>query len=415
MRILVWGINYAPEVTGIAPCNVALCEGLRAAGHDAHMLTAFPYYPSWTKRPEDAGKWFRTDVVNGVPVHRCWHYVPAQVSALRRIAHEGSFVASSFARSLRLGRFDAAVVVSPPLLLGAAAWLRGVPFVFHVQDLQPDAAVGLGMLKSSTFTRLLYRLEAFAYAKAVRVSGISQGMLRAFAAKGVPTEKRVYFPNGAALSELGALPPGGHWRARHGFAPGDFLAVYSGNVGIKQGLDILLAAAPLTTNKRVRIVICGQGAAGARLQEEAGRLGLPNLTLLPLQDDGAYREMMADTDLALITQQPGTGQYFFPSKLLSALAFARPVLAVADADSELALALREGGFGLLVPPGDAVALAGALDRAAATNGAELRASGEAGREYVARFEWANVLADFERALQAMATGCGINTPSSVGG
>ena len=201
MRVLVWGINYAPEVTGIAPCNVALCEGLRAAGHDAHMLTTFPYYPSWTKRPEDAGKWFRTDVVNGVPVHRCWHYVPTKASALKRIAHEGSFVATSFVRSLLLGRFDAAVVVSPPLLLGAAAWLRGLPFVFHVQDLQPDAAVGLGMLKPNAFTRLLYRLEAFAYARAARVSGISQGMLRAFAAKGVPAEKRVYFPNGTSLSE----------------------------------------------------------------------------------------------------------------------------------------------------------------------------------------------------------------------
>ena len=100
MRVLVWGINYAPEVTGIAPCNVALCEGLRAAGHDAHMLTAFPYYPSWTKRPEDRGKWFRTDVVNGVPVHRSWHYVPGKVTSLRRIAHERSIEASSYQRSL---------------------------------------------------------------------------------------------------------------------------------------------------------------------------------------------------------------------------------------------------------------------------------------------------------------------------
>ena len=211
----------------------------------------------------------------------------------------------------------------------------------------------------------------------------------------------MYFPNGASLAGLGALPPRGRWRAGHGFAPDDFLAVYSGNLGVKQGLDILLAAAPLVANRQVRIVICGQGAAGARLQEEADRLGRPNLTLLPLQDDEAYREMMADTNLALITQQAGTGQYFFPSKLLSALACARPVLAVADGDSELALALGEGGFGLRTPAGDAAALAGALDRAAAMDNAELRAWGEAGRKYVERFEWANVLAEFERTLSAI--------------
>ena len=201
MRVLVWGINYAPEVTGIAPCNVALCEGLRAAGHDAHMLTTFPYYPGWTKRPEDVGRWFRTDVVRGVPVHRCWHYVPGKVSSLKRIAHEGSFVATSFLRSLRLGRFDAAVVVSPPLLLGAAAWLRGVPFVFHVQDLQPDAAVGLGMLRPNAFTRLLYRLEAFSRTRRRRACrGSARGCCGRSRPRACQTEKRVYFPNGTALA-----------------------------------------------------------------------------------------------------------------------------------------------------------------------------------------------------------------------
>ena len=272
MRILVWGINYAPEVTGIAPCNVALCEHLRAAGHDAHMLTTFAYYPDWQKRPEDRGRVYRTDVLNDVPVHRCWHYVPARVSALKRIVHEGTFVLLSFLRGLTLGSFDALVVVSPPLLLGAAAWALGTikraPFVFHVQDLQPDAAVGLGMLQPSAFTRALYRLEALAYAKATRVSGISQGMLRAFAAKGVPSQKRVYFPNGTRLPDPDAArPPAGRWRARHGFAPDDFLAVYSGNLGVKQGLDILPEAARrLPGGSRVRIVVCGPGAAAGSLR-----------------------------------------------------------------------------------------------------------------------------------------------------
>ena len=283
-----------------------------------------------------------------------------------------------------------------------------MPFVFHVQDLQPDAAVGLGMLKPGAFTRLLYRLEAFAYAKAARVSGISQGMLRAFAVKDVPAVKRVYLPNGVRLAGGGAPPERGRWRARHGFAPGDFLAVYSGNLGVKQGLEILLAAAAGLLDPRIKIVICGEGAAGGRLRELASkindRLKHGNLILLPLQDEEAYREMMVDTDLALITQQQGTGQYFFPSKLLSALAWGCPVLAVADASSELALALAEGQFGFLSLPGAVSALMEALQRAAAMPPAELRALGEAGRKYVERFEWANVLADFERMLRTLAKG-----------
>lgn len=407
MRVLVWGINYAPEVTGIAPCNVALCEYLRRAGHEAEMLTSFAYYPGWKKAPEDAGRLYRDDVLEGVPVHRCWHYVPARVSALKRILHEGTFVLTSFLRALALPRPDVIVIVSPPLLLGAAGWLLGLlrraPFVFHVQDLQPDAAVGLGMLKPSAFTRLLYRLEAFAYARAARVSGISRGMLRAFADKGVPAAKCIYFPNGLRLPDAAPTAPKGAWRARHGFGADDFLAVYSGNLGMKQGLEVLAETARLLTDKRVRIVVCGQGAARARLEEAIAKEHLPNLTLLPLQDPDAYREMMGDTDVCLITQQAGTGQYFFPSKVLMALAFARPVLAVADPTSELAVALDEGHFGWCARPGDAAGVAQALASAAALPREELRALGEAGRAFGAQFETRKVHAAFTAELESAAT------------
>src|SRR5882724_9445802 len=206
MKINVWGINYAPELTGIAPYNTALCEYLERHGHDTRMVTSFAYYPSWTKAPEDRWRWFRTDESRGVPVHRCWHYVPRKTSTLKRIVHEGSFVVTSFLRQLTLPTADAYVVVSPPLLLGAAAWLLGKikrrPFVFHVQDLQPDAAAGLGMLKPGAFVRALYRLENFAYKKAARLSGITPGMIQAFREKGVPNSKLVLFPNGVVLPDL---------------------------------------------------------------------------------------------------------------------------------------------------------------------------------------------------------------------
>ena len=59
MRVVVWGINYAPEFAGIAPHNVALCEYLEQEGHDVEMVTSFSYYPTWQKRPEDRGRLYR--------------------------------------------------------------------------------------------------------------------------------------------------------------------------------------------------------------------------------------------------------------------------------------------------------------------------------------------------------------------
>src|SRR3954470_24825957 len=134
MRVIVWGINYAPEFTGIAPHNVALCEFLRARGDDVEMVTTFSYYPTWRKLPKDRGKLYRTDLINGVPVHRCWHFVPERVSAIKRILHEATFIFTSTLRALALAKPDVFVAVSPPLLLGAAAWfvglIKGAPFVF---------------------------------------------------------------------------------------------------------------------------------------------------------------------------------------------------------------------------------------------------------------------------------------------
>jgi colanic acid biosynthesis glycosyl transferase WcaI len=401
MRVIVWGINYAPEFIGIAPQNVALCEFLAERGHDVEMVTTFPYYPAWRKRPEDRGRLYRTDVVNGVRVRRCWHFVPAEVSRLKRILHEGTFVATSMLRALVLRRPDVFVVVSPPLLLGVAAWLvgkvKGAPFVFHVQDLQPDAAVGLGMLKPSAFTRVLYRIEAFAYRKAARVSGITRGMLRTFWEKGVAAEKQVYFPNAIDLKSGRPEPDRGEFRRRHGFPEDEFLAVYAGNLGVKQGLEILLETAALLRDRGIRFLICGDGAQREALAARATEMRLPNFSLLPLQPDRDYAALLRDADVCFITQQAGAGNAFFPSKLLALLAKAKPVVTVASPESDLALALAEGNFGVNVPPGRPEEMASVLE-ALTKNPAQLTAYGAAGRRYVEQFEKTRVLDNFLQEL-----------------
>ena len=360
MKIVVWGINYAPEVAGIGPFNTALCEFLSACGNDVEMVTAFAYYPEWKIRKADRGRLFRSDVVNNVLIHRCWMYVPKRTSILGRILHEASFVLISLLRVLAMEKPDVFVVISPPLLLGIAASVAGLikrsPFVFHVQDLQPDAAVGLAMLRKGLLTRFLYWSESFAYSRAARVAGISLGIVNMFRKKGVPNRKLVLFPNGIRLPAN--LPEKGAFRRHHGFGEECFIAVYSGNLGLKQGLSVLVEAAQLlhdgkradAEQRQIRFVIAGDGVHRDALSATIRSAGLDNILLLPLQPEHSYREMLADADCMLITQQQGTGEFFFPSKLLASLAAAKPVLTVADASSELAKAVEAGKFGFNVPP-----------------------------------------------------------------
>ena len=403
MRVIVWGINYAPEITGIAPHNVTLCEFLQRYGHDVEMVTTFAYYPAWRKRPEDRHLLCRTDRINDVPVHRCWHFVPRRVFGWKRIVHEASFVLTSTMRILLLRRPDVYVIVSPPLLLGAAGWvvatLKRAPFIFHVQDLQPDAAVGLGMLRTGLFTRALYWLEAFAYKHATRVSGISWEIVDAFRGKGVPDRKLILFPNAVVLPADTDIPVRGKFRAKHHFAADDFLAVYAGNLGVKQGLDILLDAADLLgAGKKIRIVIAGDGAAREELEKEIRDRN--NMSMLPLQYGTDYKELLVDADISLITQQGGSGNAFFPSKLLITLAYSCPVVTVADEESALARAVANGQCGKNILPGHAEQLANCL-RKLSEDRQQLRHWGPNGRAYVEQFEQRRVLDRFLGELKSL--------------
>jgi colanic acid biosynthesis glycosyl transferase WcaI len=384
---------------GIAPYNTALCEYLARAGHEVEMVSTFAYYPMWEKVAGDRGRLYRSDIISGVRVHRCWHYVPPRPSGLRRIVHEASFVATSTLRALLLKRADVMVAVSPPLLLGAAAWLvgriKGTPHVLHIQDLQPDAAVGLGMVDGKWFIDLLRRLERFNYRTAARVSVISEGMLRMLKGRGV--ERLVYFPNW--IAGKGKEAKLGEFRAAWGIGRDEFVLLYSGNIGMKQGLDLVVEAAARV--KEVRLVICGDGAARPELEKLIAARGAGNVTLLPLQPEEDYRRMMADVDVCVISQRTGSGAAFFPSKLLSCVALGKPVLAVADRESELARVVMEEGLGIWVAPDDIDEVAHAM-RGLPGSRERLGECARNGRAIAARFEEGRVLGEFEGVLKELA-------------
>lgn len=409
MKITLWGINYAPEPVGIAPYNRDLAEFLAGRGHEVTAVTTFPYYPQWQKEPGDRGRWHHAETVGGVRVVRCWCYVPAAATKVRRILHELSFGLVSALRLLVRPRADVYVVVSPPLGLGFFAWvvarLKGSPFVFHVQDLQPDAAVELGMISRGWFTRTLYALERLAYAKAAAVSGISTGMMEAFRRKGVPAEKFVLLPNWVRPPAVRSSPAPTRAEAREffGLAEGTMLAIYAGNLGRKQHLEILLETAgllmawPQGEGNRIRLIIAGDGAARAGLERwlrDYPRTGM--VKLLPLLSEERYAALLQAADVALITQAAGTGQVFFPSKLLAVLAAGLPVVAVADESSQLAKAVHAGGFGAVVPPCQAAKLAAVLQGLAQSHAQRAAWAGATG--WVKQFSREAILPRFEEML-----------------
>jgi colanic acid biosynthesis glycosyl transferase WcaI len=170
-------------------------------------------------------------------------------------------------------------------------------------------------------------------------------------------------------------------------------------------LGVLLEASVLEANGSeypLQWIVAGDGAGREALVRQAEERSLPALRFLPLQPDEAFAEMLIAADVCVITQQRGTGQFFFPSKLLAVLGRAKPVLAVADADSELARAVTEGGFGRVAAPGDPAAVAAAARAMIAAGPESLAEWGRRGLEWVGRFRRTAVLEEFERRVQQIA-------------
>jgi colanic acid biosynthesis glycosyl transferase WcaI len=366
LRIHVLGINYWPEKTGIAVFNTGRAEYLASCGHHVTMCTAVPYYPEWKIAGEYRHHLLAREQRHGVDIRRCPLYVPSRVTPLRRVAHEASFVAAALLRSLFCRRPDVLFVVSPPLGLAAAAvvlaWLWRVPYVFHVEDLQPDAALDLGMLRPGRLTRFLYAVERLAYRKAALVSTITTPMRDRIVAKGVPPARVAQF-SAWADPELFALSTGrddAALRAELGIGHGT-VVLHAGNMGVKQGLDVIVAAAERTRSVTdLTYVLVGDGATRPALEARVRASGLANVRIIPLLDNDRFLRVLALADICLVTQQRSVADIVFPSKVVTLLAAGKPILASVTAGSEVARVISTSGGGEVVEPEDPDALVSAM-------------------------------------------------------
>ncbi len=404
MRILILSINYWPEVTGIGAFTTYRAESLAAAGHDVEVCTTFPYYPAWRVPAGYAGRWALTEERNGVRIVRSRAYIPQPVTPLKRILHEASFIAGATVRALLRKRPDVLLVVSPPLGLAAPAILLSrlwrTPYVFDVEDLQPDSAADLGMLPPWA-VRLLYRLENAAYRHARLVTTLTPSMRARIVAKGIAEEK-VGLIEPRMDESLATLSGEEAAAFRRKYELGEkFLVVHSGNMGVKQGLDVMIDAAALARADASMLFLCvGDGAERARIAGRAAALDLDNLRILPLLDEQDFRGLLAASGLCLVTQQRSVAEIVFPSKVVTYLAAGRPVVASVHPGCEVAQAVRESGAGKVVEAENPVAL---IEAIRGLRGEDLRKAGENARDYArARWSSARVLGDLERCLVSAA-------------
>jgi len=366
-RILVIGLNYAPEPVGIGPYTAGLAETLAAHGHVVEVIAGKPYYPQWQPDPAFAGNGWHRAMENGVHVTRCPHYVPADPGGLKRVIHLASFACSAALPALkaalrgRRGRPAVVIAIVPALFSVPIAWLAArfarAKLWVHIQDFEVEAALATGLIQpANPLARLALWIEARLLRSAERVSAISPQMCAKLAEKGVPAERMTELRNWS--DPRFAVDPAGAAALRKEWGLGDRLvALYSGNIARKQGAELLIDAAQrLALRKDIVFVICGAGPNRAVLAQLAQELA--NVQLHELQPACRMGALLAMADLHLLPQIAGAADLVLPSKLTNMLASGRPVIATAAPGT--GLYAEVAGCGLLAPPGDAAALAEAV-------------------------------------------------------
>ena len=406
MRVLILSHYYKPEPI---PKPAELAEELVRRGHTVTVLTGLPNYPSGTLYPGYNLRLVKRGEEDGIPVVRCFEFPYHGKSVVGRLLNYGSFMLSAPLGCLFLPQCDVIYVWHPPLTVGVAAWivgmLRRVPFVYDVQDIWPDGAVLVGMLKEGWVTRMMGRLEHFVYKRAHHVFVVTAGARENLLAKGVPPEKVSVMPHWVDEGLFASASEEDRRRVRdqHGWKD-RFIVMFAGNIGMVQGLDTVVDAAELLAEPQgVGIVIVGDGADKPRLIELVQSKGLEDrVQFVDRRPMEAMPALLTAADALLVhLKTPELARYAIPTKTLAYMAAGRPILMAGEgAAADL---VSEANAGMVIPAQNPALLAEAIRSLAHTPAAERDAMGRRGLAYLkAHLTKKRVIPLYEAALQKAA-------------
>ena len=397
-RILFLNRSYWPDAEATGQLLTELCEDL-ASSLDVTVIVG---QPNDNPSEEDYRR-HGTEFHQGVRVRRVRHTRFAKRFLPARMINYLTFLWGAFWAALWTKRPDVVVVETDPPMLCVIGWflkrVRGANLVVYLQDIHPDIAVALGKIRNGWLTRILRRLIFRTYRSADRVVVLSRDMRQRVVDSGIPSERVVCIPNWIDTQQVRPVKLLNSFREQHG-RNSKFIVMYSGNLGLCQRLEDLVAAAGhLRDREDMLFLLIGEGTLKRQLKMQVADLGLTNVRFLPYTPKSRLAESLSAADLHLVPLDPRVASCLMPSKLYGVLASGTPLVAVAPDHCELAELTREHGIGAVARPGDPEALAGVLRKLADKPG-DLRAAGRRARQLAeAEYDRQDVTARFASLLR----------------
>jgi len=394
-RILLISHNFYPEPTGIGKYNGDMIHWLVKHGYDCTVVTTYPYYPYWKVQEPYKNRWYKKEVKIDagsnakLTIYRCPSYVPADPTGKKRMIQDLSFWSSMFWVVQKLilfhKKYDYTITIAPPFHLGYLAWfykkVRGGKLIYHIQDLQIEAAQELNILSNKKMFDILYAAEKRILKGSDVVSSISTGMIKRIEAKA--GREVLFFPNWSETSLFFPIIDRSALKMKWGYKPTDLVCVYSGSIGEKQGLEnIIYCAELLKDSSNIKFIICGIGPYRQKLEEIVAEKKLATVVFLPLQDKEVFNEFLNMADVHLVIQKGNAGDLVMPSKLTTILSVGGASVVTAMPGTSLYELVETHDVGFIVPPDDHKDLANVIK---AISVKDISLQRENARNYALRF------------------------------
>jgi colanic acid biosynthesis glycosyl transferase WcaI len=379
-KILVIGINFSPELTGIGKYTGDMVDWFVDNNYECTVVTAFPYYPFWKVQEPYLNKFYKREVLKDgkLTIYRCPLYIPEKPGGLKRLIHEATFFLSAFFTLIYLlfkPKNDYIFCIAPPFHLGFLGlvyrFFKRGEIIYHIQDLQIEAARDLNMLKSKKAFKILFGMERFIMRKVDFVSSISKGMLKKISYK--INREISFFPNWVDTDACYPLSNCTELKLMWNFDANDKVVLYSGSIGEKQGIEAILdVAEKLRAVKFIKFVICGTGPHKDKLIQRAKTQQLDNVSFLPLQERHLFNSFLNMADVHLVLQKKSAADLVMPSKLTTILAVGGLALVTADQGTTLYEVINDNNMGVVIPPEDIDHLKNAILNCCTSDNSEIK-------------------------------------------
>jgi len=350
MHILLITVTYPPEIRSISLMMQEVAEELTLRGHNVTIVTSQPKYNLSTevKRKSFSEFSIENDVevirVNTFPHHKD-NYLIRGISELIL-----PYQFLSKAKKVINEKVDAVIVYSPPLPLAMLGIkikkIYGARYLLNIQDIFPQNAIDLGVMRSRVLVKFFERMERKAYEGADRITAHSEGNMRFLIdKKGVPPEKISVVHNWIDFDSFKKTERTGRFRKRYGLE-NKFVFLFAGVMGPSQYLDLVIQAAREVRNiTDICFLLVGDGTERKRLQQMVEGYGLKNVMFKPFVSKEEYPFLVKDADVGLGCLSMKNKTPVFPGKILGYMAASIPTIAFLNKESDGHHIIREAGCG----------------------------------------------------------------------